>query len=308
MLRNVTWTIVLLTSTFLSGVSDHGVAAAGFFGRDRSHAPQPPSSPDSSGTGRLPTHSRPERGKLIGNPIHVEDLHQAFIELQADYARKALYSNGDNEKEATRWRVLNNRDGVEVAILEHPSDPACPYVRMKARIPVSVQSCWDFLRVSEWDRTMPKMDPFYEGVSVHGEWVHRKTHMILCRKRMRRIGIYGKRDLVFLSVTDVPLRDGTLTSGTVSVRTNKVPRVPGYTRCFQDSIAFYKPVNNDSQTDLTIVCRIDLNDSAEDGMGGLIPMWFYVKTIGITGVQSVVRMREALVQEQTERLSGRLGE
>ena len=119
--------------------------------------------------------------------------------------------------------------------------------------------------------------------------------MILCRKRMKRIGVYGKRDLVFLSVSDKPLEDGTFCSGTVSVVTDDVPRQDGYTRAFQDSIAFYKPLSS-NETDLTIVCRIDLNDSGEGGAGGCIPMWFYVKTIGITGVQSVMRMREALLE------------
>jgi hypothetical protein len=155
------------------------------------------------------------------------------------------------------------------------------------------------LRVSDWDRNMPKMDPFYEGVQVHGEYelsvsdphprqhprpdrqlaypaasmssrpvhtstldgtsatggtslssrVHRTVRMILCRKRMKRLLAFGKRDLVFLSVTeDEPLADGTRVSGTVSVRTNLLPRVPGYTRAFQDSIAFYKPVRNGTAT------------------------------------------------------------
>ena len=49
---------------------------------------------------------------------------------------------------------------------------------------------------------------------------------------------------------------------------------------------------------MTIVCRIDLNDSSEDGAGGWIPMWLYVKTIGATGVRSVMNMRKALLDDQ----------
>jgi hypothetical protein len=112
---------------------------------------------------------------------------------------------------------------------------------------------------------------------------------------------FGKRDLVFLSVQDEPLSDGTWVSGTLSVKTDLVPRQPGYTRAFQDSIAFYKPLQENIQTELTIMCRIDLNDSAEDGTGGFIPMWLYVKTIGKTGAQSVIRMRNALLQEKRNR-------
>lgn len=126
--------------------------------------------------------------------------------------------------------------------------------------------------------------------------------MLLCRKRMKRILAFGKRDLVFLSVTeDEPLEDGTWVSGTVSVRTSAIPRQPHYTRAFQDSIAFYKPIRGGTATDLTIVCRIDLNDSGEDGQGGFIPMWLYVKTIGHTATASVNKMRQALIQEAAEK-------
>jgi hypothetical protein len=145
------------------------------------------------------------------------------------------------------------------------------------------------------------MDPFYEGVSLFGEFSHQKVHMILARKRTKRILAFGKRDFVFLSVKDEPLQDGTWVSGTVSVQTPKIPRQEGYTRAFQDSIAFYKPTGKD-KTHLTIVCRIDLNDSSEDGSGGWMPMWLYVKTIGATGARSVFSMRNVLEKEQQERL------
>jgi len=129
--------------------------------------------------------------------------------------------------------------------------------------------------VDDWDRTMKVMDPFYEGSEILGEYdyelpssqankVHwrnndtdtrangRKNNiirMLLCRKRTKRILAFGKRDLVFLSVTeDHPAADGSWVSGTVSVRTAQLPRMEGYTRAFQDSIAFYKPVANNSET------------------------------------------------------------
>ena len=227
-----------------------------------------------------------QRGKLLSHPFEVNEMYQTYREIQANYLNKTLNS--------TDWKVLNVKDGVEVAILEHEEDPTCPYVRMRATMPVPVQDCWDFLRVSNWDRTMPLMDPFYEGVSVHGNFSHPAVDVLVCRKRMKRIFTFGKRDLVFLSVTEKePLVDGTWVSGTVSIHTQTLPRQQGYTRAFQDSIAFYKPTAQ-NHTDLTIVCRIDLNDSGGDG--GWIPMWFYRKTIGITGAQSVLRMRDALVE------------
>lgn len=124
--------------------------------------------------------------------------------------------------------------------------------------------------------------------------------MILARKRTDRILAFGKRDFVFLSVTDEPLADGTWVSGTVSVQTPKLPRQEGYVRAFQDSIAFYKPIS-ENRTKITIVCRIDLNDSADEaGAGGWIPMWLYVKTVGISGAKSVISMRKYLVEARDE--------
>ena len=168
--------------------------------------------------------------------------------------------------------------------------------------------------------------------------------MILARKRTKRILAFGKREFVFVSVTgDKPLDDGTWVSGTVSVEFNETKtdsdsdngneggdenendttttttttslpyRNKSYTRAFQDSIAFYKPIPpsaggcasssslSGERTKLTIICRIDLNDSSSstsDGGGGCIPMWLYVKTIGITGARSVLNMRRALLKEE----------
>ena len=149
--------------------------------------------------------------------------------------------------------------------------------------------------------------------------------MILARKRTKRLLTFGKRDFTFVSVSDVPQSDGVWVSGTVSVITSKLPKKSSYTRAFQDSIAFYKPLppvvvttntntntntnNNDDddanshvgsnvikhRTGLTIVCRIDLNDSTDGGEGGGIPMWIYVKTIGTTGALSMQNMKKQLL-------------
>jgi len=239
-----------------------------------------------------PSNSGLERGKVIGDSITADDLYSAYQEIQSDYHSKAFSKNQP-------WKVLNQKDGVEVAILHDENDVNCPMVRMKAIIPASVKHCWDFLQLDQWDKNMANMDPFYEGVSIFGTYIKKGVEMVLARKRMKKLLAFGKRDFVFISVSDLPLKDGTWVSGSVSVVTPKIPRVAGYTRAYQDSIAFYKPLSKD-ETEVTIVCRIDLNDSAADGSGGSIPMWLYVKTIGATGARSVISMRRALSEEEEE--------
>jgi hypothetical protein len=234
-----------------------------------------------------------ERGKVIGSTVTADDLYSAYKEIQQDYHEKAFSSNQP-------WKILNQKDGVEIAMLQHPSDPTCPYVRMTAIMPTSIQHCWNFLKLDHWNETMPKMDPFYEGVTILGNYVKRGVGMVLARKRTKHIFTFGKRDFLFVSVSDIPLQDGTWVSGSVSVVTPQFPRSQGYTRAFQDSIAFYKPLGK-HKSEVTIVCRIDLNDSAQGGSGGSIPMWLYVKTIGASGAHSVMSMRRVLAKEEKSR-------
>eukprot|EP00980_Cylindrotheca_fusiformis_P012530 scaffold3079_cov119-Cylindrotheca_fusiformis.AAC.6 len=239
--------------------------------------------------------STQSRGKFVGDSFDGKDLYQAYKDIESTYYQVAF-----SETSQHLWKSLVNRDGIQVALMEHQSDPRCPYVRMEVEIEASVGDCWDFLSLQHWDETMPKMDPFYEGVEFHGEYSYKKVHMILARKRTARILTFGKRDFVFLSVTDEPLADGTWVSGTVSVQTPRVPRQKGYVRAFQDSIAFYKPISP-NRTKITIVCRIDLNDSSDEvSAGGWIPMWLYVKTVGMTGAKSVMAMRSFLMKENSE--------
>ena len=251
-----------------------------------------PSNAGKSTTGTGRESAVLENGMVVSHPVRPSDLYSIYRQVQEEYLQKASGSS---------WKVLNQVDGVQVAMLEHPSSSATPYIRMKAIIPVSVHDTWNFLRVSNWDRTMPKMDPFYESVSTLSEHNHRRHSFKICRKTMKRILMFDPRDLVFISVTqDDPLPDGTLVSGTVSVQTPLLPRTKGYVRAFQDSIATYKPLDA-STTELTIICRIDLNDHTAEHNEGMIPMWLYVKTIGITGAQSVIRMRNALLEESKAR-------
>ena len=199
----------------------------------------------------------------------------------------------------TNWQLLSSHsDGSEVSLLEHPTDLSCPYVRMTSVMPGSIQQVWDFLDLKNWETTMPKMDPFYEGLTIHGEYKHKGIEMKLARKTIKRLITFGKRDFTFVSVSDQPRRDGTWVSGTVSVVTDKIPRMKGYVRAYQDSIAFYEAMEhtNDGkpQMKLTIVFRIDMNDTRDGGDGGFVPMWAYVKTVGTTGMTSVQNMKRQL--------------
>lgn len=253
------------------------------------------STPNTRSTESSPSsHPPPRRGKFVGDTFDAKDLYEAYKEVETEYHTKAF-------RDAADWRVLASRQEVEVSMMEHPSDPNCPYVKMVAVIPASVQECWSWLSLSNWPKNMPKMDPFYEGVDLHGDYDYKGVSMILARKRTKRILAFGKRDIVFLSVSDQPLSDGTWVSGSVSVETPQIPRQTAYTRAFQDSIAFYKPLEGNTKTRVTIVCRIDLNDSSAEGAGGWIPMWLYVKTIGATGVRSVTSMRDVITKEYAEK-------
>lgn len=275
----------------------------------------------------IETTAPPKRGTILEENFDERDLHRAYEEVKNEYLEKAFGND-------TAWKLLatlnpnkkkndDDDETIKVSIMEHPSDPLCPYVKMETILPIPVKDCWDFLSLDKWDETMPKMDPFYEGLDIYGDYSLTEEdeeniiRMILARKRTKRILTFGKREFVFVSVEDKPLEDGTWVSGTVSVQINEstrdapclLLRNKSYTRAFQDSIAFYKPVSSSEtetevdvhcgRTKLTILCRIDLNDSS--GSGGCIPMWLYVKTIGITGVRSVLNMRQCLLEAQDQR-------
>ena len=158
---------------------------------------------------------------------------------------------------------------------------------------------------------MPKMDPFYEGLAVTGEYKHGGLDIKLARKTTTRIVTFGKRDFTFVSVAEHP-RDGPWVSGTVSVVTEQIPRERGYVRAYQDSIAFYEAAEDDgrgggAQMKLTIVFRLDLNDSWSGGHGGYVPMWIYVKTVGATGMASVQNMKRELRSQAEGRQNNQQG-
>jgi len=245
------------------------------------------------------------RGRVIdGGNVKASDLAQAYHAIKTEYANLAIHSSNSHN-----WQILSKHaDGSTVSLLEHPTDVSCPYVRMTSIMPGSIQEVWNFLDLSNWESSMPKMDPFYEGLTIHGEYRHRGIHMKLARKTIKRLITFGKRDFTFVSVSDHPRGDGAWVSGTVSVVTDQIPRMNGYVRAYQDSIAFYESLENTKDTNqpqmkLTIVFRIDLNDTRDGGDGGFVPMWAYVKTVGTTGMASVQNMKRQLEIIANERES-----
>jgi len=237
------------------------------------------------------------RGKVISARVTGKDLAEAYQSIKSEYETLALAKNA-------KWKVLSTHtDGSQVSIMKHKTDPSCPYVRMTSIMPAPVDEVWNFLSLDNWPKTMPKMDPFYKGLTVISDYKHKGIEMRLARKRLKRIVAFGKRDFTFVSVSDHPRGDGAWVSGTVSVVTDEIPRKKGYTRAFQDSIAFYEPLKDEAgnaSTKLTIMFRIDLNDSSDGGNGGFIPMWMYVKTVGSTGMLSVQNMKKQLLLMRAE--------
>lgn len=247
------------------------------------------------GRASIPKHeSALERGKRISTKISSQELFEAYRDLRKEYSNFAF-----NPGAVKSWSVIKeSKDGIQISLLKHKDDPSCPYVRMEGVVDGSIQDVWGFLELKNWPKYMPKMDPFYEGVSIEGAYEHNGVHMLLARKRTIPLlgGLFGKRDFTFISVSDKPRANGIWTSGTVSVVTDKLPRQVGYTRAYQDSVAFYEAVEPDGatgnpRTRLTIVTRIDLNDNSEEGEGGGVPMWLYVKTVGTSGTLALRNMR-----------------
>jgi len=252
-------------------------------------------------------HHHPHRGKVIGANVKAADLAAAYQSIKSEYESLAL--NPTSSTTDDNWQLLSShRDGSKVHMLEHPADPNCPYIRMTSVMPGTMQQVWDFLDLKNWSTSMPKMDPFYENLTVLGQYQHSNLPMKLARKTTSRIVTFGKRDFTFVSVSDKRAsRDGSKwVSGTVSVVTESIPPYQGYVRAYQDSIAFYERMDSDDrngtpQMKLTIVFRLDLNDSRMGGGGGYIPMWIYVKTVGATGMASVQNMKRELESMAEER-------
>lgn len=96
------------------------------------------------------------RGKKIDGNVKASDLAKAYHEIKTEYANLAIHSSNSHN-----WQILSKHsDGSTVSLLEHPTDVSCPYVRMTSIMPGTIQEVWNFLDLSNWESSMPKMDPF----------------------------------------------------------------------------------------------------------------------------------------------------
>ena len=85
---------------------------------------------------RTDSSSASKRGKFIGSSFDAKDLYDAYKEIESNY-----YSVAFAEESKSLWRTLVEKDGVEVAMMEHESEPNCPYVRLSVTIPAPLEDC-----------------------------------------------------------------------------------------------------------------------------------------------------------------------
>ena len=75
------------------------------------------------------------RGKYIDGNVKASELAKAYQAMKSEYASLALHPTSN-----TNWQVLSSHsDGSTVSLLEHPTDPSCPYVRMVSTMPGTIQ-------------------------------------------------------------------------------------------------------------------------------------------------------------------------
>ncbi|KAL7431243.1 hypothetical protein ACHAXH_006994 [Discostella pseudostelligera] len=99
---------------------------------------------------------------LVPNFIAV-DLAAAYQSMKSEYASAVFAQQHSTTTTITssasstatsghsRQILSTHPDGSEVSLLEHPHDPYCPY---------------EFFELNIWETSMPKMDPFYEGLTI----------------------------------------------------------------------------------------------------------------------------------------------
>lgn len=272
-----------------------------------------------------------QRGKPVQD-ITFDELYRTYLEVRDEYSEKAFSASSVDQ-----WQLIKRTsDDIVVSILKMESDPLCPYTRISATIDASVDDVWSFLEVDNWEKNLKRMDPFHEGVEIFDSFHRGDVDMVLARKRSKRLFSFGKRDFAFLSVSDTTKKrsnthhnlptnpdnvsdlalssspdDATVGSDTrvsasVSIVTTRLPRQKGYTRAYQDSVGFYEslgvnPTTGEPRMRLTVICRVDLNDSSEDGEGGAVPMWLYLRSAGTTGPMSIRKLQREVLMDVQER-------
>ena len=70
-------------------------------------------------------------------------LAAAYQSIKSEYAALALHNPSTTTSSTNNWQLLSSHaDGSEVSLLEHPTDPSCPYVRMTSVMPGTMQDVW----------------------------------------------------------------------------------------------------------------------------------------------------------------------
>ena len=245
-------------------------------------------------SGKQPSYYR---GKVIQVGESNEEIYRHYQDKLQEYQDLAFSTRQSD------WNILKRtNDGIEIATLSTGDDRDCPYIRMRATMPTSAPTLYNFMSFANWKIFMPIINPFYQGISVENEFtVDDGKNMVVARKRSTSILGFGRRDFSLLAVTSHvgPRSDGILVSGTISVIAPQlIPRFEGFTRAYQDMVCFCKPVgrhvDGTHQTELTIMLRTDLNDSTDGGIGGAVPMWLVVKTFGIAGSKAMQGLRKVV--------------
>ena len=83
-----------------------------------------------------------------------QDMFQVYQTIKEDYQNRAFHPS-----QLHKWKVLNQKNKAKVSLLEHDSDPTCPYVKLEATIPASVATCWDFLSIQHWNESARRFTP-----------------------------------------------------------------------------------------------------------------------------------------------------
>merc|ERR1712238_325266 len=101
---------------------------------------------------------------------NVQQRWKVLTTINPNESSSSSKKNRNKKKKNTDATIDEDDEMITVSMLEHPSDPLCPYVKMTAILPISVKKCWDFLSLDKWDETMPTMDPFYDKLDIYGEY------------------------------------------------------------------------------------------------------------------------------------------
>ena len=101
-----------------------------------------------------------QRGVKIGDTVTAKGLFQAYEEIKEEYVEKAF---GANQKD---WVVVKEgADGLNVAMLHHPSDPTCPYGKYENEFVTSIILA---RRIAYLIASFPSL---HSTIACHNAWI-----------------------------------------------------------------------------------------------------------------------------------------